>query len=98
MEIKKLLLLMTILLLFSTLSQAEVIGRKYRQAVLQVVTEQLEEIPDYVGILQFTDLSRMEFAVVLGRLLEDYPNLNNHLQSSIRNVSWELTKLGYISS
>ncbi|MDD2430723.1 MAG: hypothetical protein PHD88_02035 [Firmicutes bacterium] len=95
MRVKKLLLLMIVLLLFSTLTHAEVVGKSYRQEVWQVVINRLVEIPDYVRILQYSDLSRMEFAVVLGRLLEEHPGLNIHLQRSIQTVSWELGKLGY---
>jgi hypothetical protein len=37
----------------------------------------------------------MEFAVVLGRLIKEHPELNIYLHRSIQNVSWELGKLGF---
>jgi hypothetical protein len=95
MRIKKLLLLMLVLLLFSTLTHAEVVDKRFRQEVLSVAAKRLEQIPDYVRILEFYDLSRMEFAVVLGRLLEEHPELAIFVQRSIEHVAWELSRLGF---
>ncbi|MDI9473645.1 MAG: hypothetical protein QM371_02665 [Bacillota bacterium] len=95
MRIKKLLLLMLVLLLFSTLTHAEVVDKRFRQEVLSVAAKRLEQIPDYVRILEFSDLSRMDFAVVLGRLLEEHPELAIFVQRSIEHVAWELSRLGF---
>ncbi|HHY19577.1 MAG TPA: hypothetical protein GX522_06735 [Firmicutes bacterium] len=94
MNPKAFILIVVVVFLCSVLINAQTINQTYRLQVLQAV-KALPRTPAYIKALQFTDLSRMEFAVILGRLLEEYPNLKIGLREVTNYVSWELSKLGY---
>ncbi len=94
MRLKSLFIVLIILFFCSSITMAKPIQKNYRLQVLQV-TRTLPKVPTYTKALQITDLSRMEFAVILGRLLGEYPFLKPELKDIIKDVSWELNKLGY---
>lgn len=94
MRLKSLVMVVIIFLFCSSLIMATPIQKDYRLQVLQV-TRTLPRVPTYTKALQITDLSRMEFAVILGRLLGEYPFLRSELKDVINDISWELNKLGY---
>jgi hypothetical protein len=91
---KKLFVVLIIMVLCAVLSEAATISETSRLQVWRIA-KSLPKLPVYARVLQYSDLSRMEFAVVLGRLIEDHPHLKYSLKDIIQSMSWELSKLGY---
>lgn len=94
MRVKAITLIIALLLVISTIVSAETVAAKHRQKLWHVVSS-LPQVPSYTRVLQYSDLSRMEFAVVLGRVLEEHQSLKPTLRDTIKDLSWELQKLGY---
>ncbi len=94
MRLKSVGTVLIILFFCSILASAQPIQKNYRLQVLRIIST-LPRVPTYTKALQLADLSRMEFAVILGRLIGEYPDLRHDVKHIIKEVSWELNKLGY---